>query len=295
MTSPHPTAPHPAGGDGSAHAHRTGRNLPVAITTGVVLGAIVIATLMWWHWGFALFSAVALTAGVQEVCNAIERVGAHPARWPVLVGTPLLVLASYALFDAGQRERALGVIIGMLAFMVVAVLLARIPRGPDGFLRDAAASVFTIGYLPLLGSTCTLMLADDHGGRRVLCFLIAVIACDTGAFALGVLFGRHRMAPRVSPGKSWEGLVGGLVVALVAGAVSVRLMLDAPVWVGALMGVVVGAVGALGDLVESAIKRDAGIKDMSHVVPGHGGAMDRLDSIVLAAPAAWFVLYLLVV
>ena len=129
----------------------------------------------------------------------------------------------------------------------------------------------------------------------MLCFLIAVIACDTGAFALGVLFGRHRMAPRVSPGKSWEGLVGGLVVALVAGAVSVRLMLDAPVWVGALMGVVVGAVGALGDLVESAIKRDAGIKDMSHVVPGHGGAMDRLDSIVLAAPAAWFVLYLLVV
>lgn len=282
-------------GEGSAHGHRTGRNLPVAITTGVVLGAIVIATLLWWHWGFAIFIVVALLAGVWEVSEAAEKAGVHPARWPVLIGTPVLVLVSYALFDAGQRERAMGVIIGALAFMVAAVLLVRIPRGTDGFLRDAAASIFTIGYLPLLGSTCTLMLADDLGGRRVLCFLIAVIACDTGAFAFGVLFGRHRMAPRISPAKSWEGLAGGLLVALVAGALSVHLMLGAPVWVGALMGAVVGAIGALGDLVESAIKRDVGIKDMSHVLPGHGGAMDRLDSIVLAAPAAWFVMYLLVV
>ncbi|MBE6478525.1 MAG: phosphatidate cytidylyltransferase [Propionibacteriaceae bacterium] len=291
MTSTDSTA---AGGR-SAHSHRTGRNLPVAITTGVVLGAIVIVTLAWWHWGFALFIAVALTAGCWEVCNALERTGAHPARWPILIGTPILVLASYALFAAGERERAMGVIIGMLALMVIAALLVRVPRGTDGFVKDAAASVFTIGYLPLLGSTCTLMLADDHGAGRVLCFLIAVIACDTGAFAFGVMFGRHRMAPKVSPAKSWEGLTGGLLAALVAGALSVRLVLHAPVWVGALMGVVVGAVGALGDLVESAIKRDAGIKDMSHVLPGHGGAMDRLDSLILAAPAAWFVMYLLVV
>ncbi|WP_316668941.1 phosphatidate cytidylyltransferase [uncultured Propionibacterium sp.] len=291
MTSTDPTA-----ADGRpVREHRTGRNLPVAITTGVVLGAIVIATLLWWHWGFAVFIVVALTAGVWEVCNAVERIGARPARWPILIGTPVLVLASYALFGAGERERAMGVIIGVLALMVVVCLLVRIPQGTRGFVKDAAASLFTIGYLPLLGSTCTLMLADDHGGSRVLCFLIAVIACDTGAFALGVMLGRHRMAPRVSPAKSWEGLAGGLVVALVAGALSVRLMLHAPLWVGALMGVVVGAIGALGDLVESAIKRDAGIKDMSHVLPGHGGAMDRLDSIVLSAPAAWFVMYLLVV
>ena len=291
MTSTDPTT---TGGE-PARRHRTGRNLPVAITTGVVLGAIVIATLAWWHWGFALFIAVALTAGAWEMCNALEKSGIHPARWPILIGTPVLVLASYALFAAGERERAMGVIIGMLALMVIVALLVRIPRGTDGFIRDAAASVFTIGYLPLLGSTCTLMLADDNGASRVLCFLIAVIACDTGAFAFGVMFGRHKMAPKVSPAKSWEGLTGGLLVALVAGAVSVRLMLHSPIWVGALMGVVVGAVGALGDLVESAIKRDAGIKDMSRVLPGHGGAMDRLDSIILSAPAAWFVLYLLVV
>lgn len=273
-----------------------GRNLPAAITTGVLLGAVVVATLLWWNWGFALFVAVALTLGVWEVCNALEKLDMHPARWPILVGTPLIMIGSYLVGqDSGRPENALGLIVAGLALMVIVALFWRIPAGTGGFVRDAAASLFVIGYLPLLGSTVALMLAGSNGVARIFCFLLAPIACDTGAFAVGVLVGRHKMAPKISPAKSWEGFAGGIVTAMAFCAWAVHGLLHAPIWVGLLLGLVAGCCGVVGDLVESAIKRDAGIKDMSRLLPGHGGVMDRLDSLLAAAPAAWLVMYLLIV
>ncbi|CEG95721.1 phosphatidate cytidylyltransferase [Propionibacterium freudenreichii] len=280
----------------SAAKRSPGRNLPAAITTGVILGAVVVATLLWWNWGFALFVALALALGVWEVCNALEKLDMHPARWPILVGTPIVMIGSYAVGQgSGEPESALGFIVGGLALMVIVALFWRIPRGTQDFVRDAAASLFVIGYLPLLGSTVALMLAGSSGVARIFCFLLAPIASDTGAYVVGVLFGKHKMAPRISPAKSWEGFAGGIVTAMVLCALAVHGLLHAPAWVGLVLGLVAGCCGVVGDLVESAIKRDAGIKDMSHVLPGHGGVMDRLDSLLAAAPAAWLVMYVLIV
>ncbi|MFZ2625813.1 MAG: phosphatidate cytidylyltransferase [Propionibacterium sp.] len=277
-------------------ARSAGRNLPAAITTGLVLGMVVVATLLWWSWGFVIFASAALTLGVWEVCRALARCGMHPARWPLLVGTPVILIGSYAAGQStGEPKDALWIITGGLALMMIAALFVRIPRGVEGFVADVAASAFVIGYLPLLGSSVALMLASNHGAARILCFIVCPIACDTGAYAFGSLFGRHKMAPSISPAKTWEGFVGGIVLTMVVAAVVVHLVLHAPIWVGLLLGLVVGGAGVLGDLVESAIKRDAKLKDMSHLLPGHGGVMDRLDSMLVAAPAAWLVMYLLVV
>lgn len=277
-------------------ARSAGRNLPAAITTGLVLGMVVVATLLWWSWGFVIFASAALTLGVWEVCRALARCGMHPARWPLLIGTPVILIGSYAAGQStGEPKDALWIITGGLALMMIAALFVRIPRGVEGFVADVAASAFVIGYLPLLGSSVALMLASNHGAARILCFIVCPIACDTGAYAFGSLFGRHKMAPSISPAKTWEGFVGGIVLTMVVAAVVVHLVLHAPIWVGLLLGLVVGGAGVLGDLVESAIKRDAKLKDMSHLLPGHGGVMDRLDSMLVAAPAAWLVMYLLVV
>ncbi len=274
----------------------TGRNLPAAITTGLVLGMVVVATLLWWSWGFVIFASVALTLGVWEVCGALDRCSMHPARWPLLIGTPVVLVGSYAAGQStGEPKDALWIIMGGLALMMIAALFVRIPGGVEGFVADVAASGFVLGYLPLLGSSVVLMLAGNDGPARILCFIVGPIACDTGAYAVGSLFGRHKMAPSISPAKTWEGFVGGIVLAMLVTAAVVHLVLHAPIWVGLLLGLVVGGTGVLGDLVESAIKRDARLKDMSHLLPGHGGVMDRLDSMLVAAPAAWLVMYLLVV
>ncbi|MFT8396289.1 phosphatidate cytidylyltransferase [Propionibacterium sp.] len=280
----------------STTTHRTGRNLPAAIATGLVLGLVILVTLLWWNWGFVIFASAALTVGVWEVCRALDACDMHTARWPLIIGSPIVLVGCYAAGQLiGQPQDAMWIITGGLAIMMIISLFMRIPGGVQGFVKDVAASAFVIGYLPLLGSSIVLMLASPHGAGRILCFIVCPIACDTGAYAFGSLFGRHKMAPSISPAKSWEGFVGGIVLAMVVAAIVTHLVLGAPIWVGVLLGLVAGCCGVLGDLVESAIKRDAGLKDMSHVLPGHGGVMDRLDSMLVAAPAAWLVLYLLVV
>ena len=163
-----------------------------------------------------------------------------------------------------------------------------------GFVRDSAASLLTIAYLPLLGSFLTLMLGEDHGPLRVAATILCVSGSDTGGYIAGVLFGRHKLAPRISPKKTWEGLAGSFVLAMAVGAAMAHFALGAPFWVGLLLGAVLVVTGTSGDLVESMIKRDLGVKDMSNFLPGHGGVMDRIDSVLLAAPAAWLVMFLLV-
>ncbi len=154
--------------------------------------------------------------------------------------------------------------------------------------------MFIIGYIALLGSFTALILAGEHGAARMVTFLLCVVANDTGGYAVGVLFGRTPMAPAISPKKTWEGLIGSVLFALVVGSLMVHFVLDSPWWVGAILGVVCVFFGTCGDLIESAIKRDVGIKDMSSILPGHGGVMDRLDSMLVAAAPAWLVMYLLV-
>jgi phosphatidate cytidylyltransferase len=181
-------------------------------------------------------------------------------------------------------------------------------RGIDGYVQNATASVFTLVYVPFLGSFVALLLAeggtnlgdsvgfgiDDDGVKGIIVFIVVTIASDIGGYIAGVLFGRHPMAPVISPKKSWEGFAGSAVFTVTAGWLLVVHLLDGDWWVGVCLGLIAVVMATLGDLCESVIKRDLGIKDMSRVIPGHGGLMDRLDSLLATIAPVWLLLHYLV-
>lgn len=273
-----------------------GRDLPAAIIVGVVMAALVVATLLWWNWGFILLAALLLSLGAVELSNAMQRIGMRPAIVPIVVGTVIIVVGSYA---AANSPRVVGlssntVMLAALGLTALAAMVWRMPRGVDGYVKDTAASLFIIGYLPMMGAFLSLLMAPADGAARVVCFVLCIIANDTGGYAVGVLFGKHPLVPRISPKKTWEGLVGSIVTAMTVGALSVHFLLRAPWWVGLILGASLVIAGTSGDLIESLVKRDVGIKDMSSFLPGHGGVMDRLDSMIVGAPIAWIVLYIFV-
>lgn len=271
-----------------------GRNLPAAIASGVVLLAWILGSLLWWQWGFIIFLIAAAIAGSYEVVRAFSKAGMHAAFAPLVVITPLMFIGPYLLAQRGGQLNGVAAVLGGLALMVIISLVVRL-RGPvRGFMGDAGASVFVIGYVPLLLSTLTLLLAQPQGNLRVILYFILVPCADTGAYAVGSLIGRHKLAPHISPGKTWEGLGGAVVVTAAVGAWLGPLMIGAEWWAGAIIGVLLALFGTAGDLIESMIKRDAGMKDMGKLIPGHGGAMDRLDSLLVAAPIAWASMLLLV-
>lgn len=273
-----------------------GRDLPAAIGVGVGLIALVVVTLAFFHWGFILLVAAMLSLGAWELFRALERLKARAAIWPIILGTVAMIAGTYA----SARELAwLGIpwnsaLLMFLAATVLAAMIVRMPRGASGFVKDAAASLFIIGYIALLGSFTALILAPKDGAARMVTFLLCVVGVDTGGYVAGVLFGKHPLAPTISPKKTWEGSVGSVIFAVGVGVAMSVLVLGAPWYVGVVLGIVTVIFGTLGDLLESMIKRDVGIKDMSSILPGHGGVMDRLDSMLVAAPAAWLVLFLMV-
>jgi phosphatidate cytidylyltransferase len=274
---------------------RAGRNLPAAIAIGVGLGAYVVLSLLYLKPAFVVLVAVALVLASVELHEALKKQGMTSAIIPIAVGS---VAISFGSFFAGRQEPVVfsttSVLLASLALTVLASLIWRMLKGVAGFVRDAAASLLIIAYVPLLGSFAALMLAEGQGAARVVTFLLIVVMSDTGGYIAGVLFGKHPMAPKISPKKSWEGVAGSLVLGTAAGICMAIFALDVPFWVGIILGVSLVAVGTCGDLIESMIKRDLGIKDMSSFLPGHGGVMDRLDSLLVAAPVAWLIMYLFV-
>jgi phosphatidate cytidylyltransferase len=265
---------------------RAGRNLPAAIASGVVLAVLVVVSLIWIPWLFGVLAAAALCLAIYELTTAFAGAEIHVARTPVYVATLVGMAAAYI-----WGTEALLITIGA---GVVAVLIWRIRRGTEGYLRDASASVFLLGYISLMGGFAMLMLAASDGPWRIIVFILLTIGNDIGGYATGVLFGRHPIAPQVSPKKSWEGFAGSLVVQCLIGVAAFIWVFDAPWWQGLIMGAVLTITATAGDFVESAIKRDIGVKDMGTLLPGHGGIMDRLDSLVVNAFAAWalFALFL---
>jgi phosphatidate cytidylyltransferase len=274
---------------------RAGRNLPAAIAVGVGAGAYIVLSLIFAPWAFVGLIAVALLFGSREMYNALAKIGMTAAIIPIMVGTIAISIGSYL---AGLQRPPVfsttSVLLASLALTVLAALIWRMPKGAHGYVKDAAASLMIIAYVPLLGSFSALILAGENGSVRIVTFLLIVIMGDTGGYVAGVLFGKHPMAPKISPKKTWEGLVGSVVFGVVAGVLMSVFGLGQPFWVGIMLGVCLVAIGSCGDLIESLIKRDLGIKDMSSFLPGHGGVMDRLDSLLVAAPVAWLIMYLLV-
>lgn len=276
-------------------AHGAGRNLPAAIGVGVGLGAALVVCLVWFNWGFVVIVAAALTIGSVEVARALATTGRHAAIWPIVAGTLVSVVGAYWTQTSHHPIVPSNTwLLATLGLTVIAALIWRMPGGAEGFVQDASASLFVIAYLPLLGSFVALMLAESHGSLRLVCYLACVIGSDVGGYVLGVIAGRHQMAPTISPKKTWEGLAGSFILGIAVAVVLMTLLLHMSWWLSAILGILLVGVGVCGDLIESLIKRDIGIKDMSHLLPGHGGLMDRLDSLILAAPIAWLVMHIAV-
>jgi phosphatidate cytidylyltransferase len=224
--------------------------------------------------------------GLWELARALALSGTWIPAPPVAAGALGMIAGSYY----GGPD----VLVAVLAATVLVSMLWRMPRGQDGFVRDVSATVFCLVYLPFLASFVALLLAPADGVKRVLTFIFVTIASDIGGYAVGVLFGRHPMAPVISPKKSWEGFVGSAIGCMAAGVACIVYLIDADWWIGIVLGAVVVVAATLGDLVESLIKRDLGVKDMSNILPGHGGIMDRLDSLLGAVSVVYLVLHFLV-
>lgn len=271
----------------SVKVSRAGRNLPAAVTVGASLGAAVIITLFVVpKWSFVVLATACVCVGVWELCRALEAGGFNVPVVPSLVGCVSMVASAYV--GGGQ---ALTV---CFALTCLAILVWRVADGVAGAARDVMGGAVVAAYPSLLASFSSLLLAPSDGSWRLFTYVALTVASDIGGYAVGVLAGRHPLAPTISPKKSWEGFAGSVVACMVVGAVCVHFPLHGSWWVGALVGAVAAVAATVGDLIESTIKRDLGIKDMSNILPGHGGLMDRLDSLVMTAPVVWVLLVVLV-
>ncbi|MQY15951.1 Phosphatidate cytidylyltransferase [Streptomyces sp. RB5] len=264
---------------------RGGRDLGAAIGVGLGLGAVIIAALFVYKVVFVGVVAAAVVAGLWELTSRLrERKDVNAPLVPLAVGGVAMVVVGYWRGAEGAWV--------VMALTALAVLVWRMNDVPQDYLRDVTAGVFAAFYVPFLATFVVMLLAADGDGPwRVLTFLILTVVSDTGAYAVGYKFGKHKLAPRISPGKTREGLAGAAGFAMAAGALCMQFMIDdGQWWQGLLLGLAVAASATLGDLSESMIKRDLGIKDMGSLLPGHGGIMDRLDSLLPTAPVVWLLM-----
>jgi phosphatidate cytidylyltransferase len=293
-TTPVPPAPNKDHG-------RAGRDLPAAIASGVVLLVAIAASLFFWKTAFMVIVAAAVVVAVWELRKGFQAKGIDLPEQPLMLGGVVMVVVAY-FWGAPALVTA-------TAVTALATMLWLLRRGIDGYVQNATASVFTLVYVPFLGSFVALLLSeggtslggdslgaglDDDGVKGIITFIVVTIASDIGGYVAGVLFGKHPMAPVISPKKSWEGFAGSTLFTVVAGWVLVVHLLDGDWWVGVCLGLIAVVMATLGDLCESVIKRDLGIKDMSQVIPGHGGLMDRLDSLLATVAPIWLLLHYLV-
>ncbi|GAA1073825.1 phosphatidate cytidylyltransferase [Tsukamurella spumae] len=262
-----------------------GRNLPAAIGVGVSLGAMIVAILVFAPHLWVALVAAAVALATWEVVKRFRAAGTNLELWPMLIGGQAIIWLSWPLGPEG-----------VLAAFVATVLVAMIWRllghqstaAPNSFTRDISTTVFVLAWIPLFAAFgAMLVLPDNRGPQRVVALVLLVVCSDVGGYAAGVLFGKHPMVPAISPKKSWEGFAGSMVAGAVGAVLVLKFLLDVnPLW-GLLLGPVVVITATLGDLLESQVKRDLGIKDMGTLLPGHGGLMDRLDSLLPSAVVVW--------
>jgi len=295
MTSP--TAPASPDAPNQDHG-RAGRDLPAAIGSGVVLVGLILLSLFFWKTAFMAIVVVAVVVAVWELQRGLSAKGIDIPEQPLMLGSAVMVVVAY-FWGAPALVTA-------TAVSALVTMLWLLRRGVDGYVQNATASVFTLIYVPFLAAFVALLLAeggttpafgfdfDDLGMRGVITFIAITVASDLGGYIAGVLFGKHPMAPVISPKKSWEGFAGSLLACVGVGVWLVTAFLGGDWWVGVLLGLIAVVMATLGDLCESVMKRDLGIKDMSHIIPGHGGLMDRLDSLLATIAPIWLLLHYLV-
>jgi phosphatidate cytidylyltransferase len=271
---------------------RAGRDLKAAFGSAIVLLAAIALSLFFWKPAFMFIVAAAVCVAIWELHKGLVAKDIDIPEQPLMLGGTVMVVVAY-VWGAPALASATAV-----TGLVTMLWLLR--RGIDGYVQNSTAAIFTLFYVPFLGSFVALMLAeggrsgaglDDDGFAGIITFILVTIASDIGGYVAGVLFGRHPIAPVISPKKSWEGFAGSVLFTVAAGIALVVLLLDGDWWVGVALGAIAVVMATLGDLCESVMKRDLGIKDMSQVIPGHGGLMDRLDSLLATIAPVWLLLH----
>lgn len=270
------------------HAKRRGpgRNLPAAIGVGLALVAVLALSVLVVPQAFPVLAAIAMVAAVLELTRALAHGGLEAPAVPLLVGVIGMVVST-VVFGAE------GLMLSTAAAVCVLILWRVSESMGLTALRDVAGGVFALAWVPFLGCFLLLLMQRDQGAMLVLLAVLGPVGNDVGGYSAGVLFGRHPMAPGISPKKSWEGFAGSLVLGTAMVTLIAVLALELPWWMGVAIGAVLVVVSTCGDLAESLLKRDLGIKDMGHLLPGHGGVLDRVDSILLAAPTTYVMLEVL--
>jgi phosphatidate cytidylyltransferase len=278
ITHPGPTENHqplPSSG-------RAGRNLPAAISVGVGLATLALGTLFLSSTAFMVLIAVAVVLALWELAGAFARINRELVLAPAWVGGLGMVISAKFL--------GLEAVMGALTLTVVAVVIWKLLDGPnDQTVPDITVTTFSLVYIPLAASFVVLILNSPHGVPAVITWIALSVANDLGGWAFGIMWGKHPMAPKISPKKSWEGFAGSLTFSI-AVAIGAMIWLGGSWWWGIPMAILTTIAATTGDLVESLIKRDVGLKDMSNLLPGHGGLMDRLDSLLMVAPVVYFFL-----
>jgi phosphatidate cytidylyltransferase len=261
---------------------RAGRKLLPSIAVSISLVALIWFALAYQRAIFALVVTIAVVLGIRELNKAFTAVDIHIPLWSLTTAAIGLCASTWFGGISGLAVAT------AIAFPCLLVLL--LPRGSENFVKTASASALALVYLPFLAGFLILLARPSNGLERVMTFVVLVGCNDTFAYLTGVLLGKHPLAPKISPKKTIEGLLGSLVFTIAGGAIAFHYIMGAEWWLGALAGLLTVFTATSGDLIESALKRDMAIKDMGNLLPGHGGIMDRLDSVLFAAPALWLAL-----
>jgi len=263
---------------------KAGRKLLPSIAVGLSLVALIWLTLAYIPFTFTVLVAIAICLGIREITRAFAVAG-------IRISDTALVAATIGLIYATWFDGTEGLVLAT-AIALPVLLILRLRKGPHEFVKSATATIFTLAYLPFLAGFLILLARPDDGLARVMTFVVLVGCNDTFGYLVGVMIGRHPLVPTISPKKSWEGLVGSIIFTCIGGSLSFHYILDLQWWIGALVALMIVFTATSGDLIESAMKRDLSLKDMGSLLPGHGGMLDRLDSVLISAPALYLALEL---
>ena len=282
-----PAADGASGGGRPAPRRRgAGRDLPVAIGVGLVLAALFLGTLAWSPWAFLAFVAVLIVVALVELDGALRAQGLRPA-------TPVAAAAGLVAFFGAYAAGADAQVLALAVLVVGATAWVLLDAVGERAVTSLGATFLVALWVPFLASFIGLLLARDGGRWFVMMAIALTVTNDIGAYGFGNRWGRHKLAPSVSPGKTWEGFVGGLAtVLLMAALVSTRTVPGLDLVPALVIGAGIAVAATVGDLAESLVKRDLGVKDLGRVLPGHGGVMDRVDAILFGLPTAHLLLRL---
>jgi len=266
---------------------RTGRPLIRAIAVGLALGGALLVSLIFFKALYMVFAAALVAFTSYELASALRFAGRNIPRVPTMIAAVAVVPATFFWLDSGHWWVTLAGIAVIAVWRLVELAVPRERASSKDVVLDIAGGAFIMIYIGFMAGFTVLLTAQEGGEWWTLAFLIVVISVDTGAYASGLAFGKHPMAPLISPKKTWEGFAGSAAAAILAGVLLALFMLQQPWWVGVILGVTMVATATIGDLAESLVKRDLGIKDISTWLPGHGGFLDRVDSSLLSGAAAY--------